>query len=151
MDAPAPDQLISLAPSPSKPWTVCTNNTSTQLVQLEEYGSNIELMEPKTQRVTLNEPGPTDIAEGQSFITASEHCREHLTTNSAVDSNRSKLVQNDRTENYKSQAECLAVFQDIGHVLCKQLHQLQLTIYEAVSYPRAMIPHFHVSTPFVYA
>ncbi|PON27180.1 hypothetical protein TGAM01_v204129 [Trichoderma gamsii] len=116
-----------MASSPSKRETVCTKHPGSDLVQLEEHGSNIDLMAPNTQGVTLNESGPTDIADGDSFITASEHCLEHPTANNAIQSNRSDLVQNDRAENYKSQAECLAAFQVIENALCTHLHQLQLT------------------------
>ncbi|KAM0463160.1 hypothetical protein ACHAPV_003287 [Trichoderma viride] len=116
-----------MTPSPSPSKAVCAENLGSDLVQPGEHGSNTELMAPNTQGVTLNAPGPTDIADGVSFITASEHWLEHPTTNNATGSNRSNLVQNDGLENYKSQAECLAAFQDIEDALCKQLHQLQLT------------------------
>lgn len=147
MDAPTPDQLISLVSSPSKTWTVCHEDPGPDLVQPEEHSSNAELKQPKPQCVTLDEPGTADISDGCSFITASEHCPACSTTNSAIEGNRSNLVQNGRLENHKNQAECLAIFQDIKHVLCKQLHQLQLTIFDAVSYPHATIPHLHMSAP----
>ncbi|KAM0522502.1 hypothetical protein ACHAPE_002093 [Trichoderma viride] len=116
-----------MASSLSKRDTVCAEHPGSDLVQLEEHGSHTDLIAPNTHGVTLNGPGPTDIADGDSFITASEHCLEHPTANNAIQSNRSDLVQNDGLENHKSQAECLAAFQGIEHDLCTQLHQLQLT------------------------
>ncbi|KAL6904167.1 hypothetical protein GGI43DRAFT_432790 [Trichoderma evansii] len=141
MDAPTTDQLIS--PWSSPPKSVCRENLGLDLVQPEEHGSNTELFGPNTHCVTLNEPSIEEISDGESFITASDWCLGN-STNSAIESNRSNLVQNDYLENHKNQAECLTVFQDIEDVLCKQLHQLQLTLFEAVSYPHAMIPHLHI-------
>lgn len=52
----------------------------------------------KRQGVALNERGPTDIADGESFITASGHCLELPTADKAIDSNRNNLVRNDLLE-----------------------------------------------------
>lgn len=142
MDAPTADQLISTVPSLSE--VVCLESSASDLVQLEQHGSNTDFIEPETHRVILNKPGTADISDGESFITAPEYLLRH-STNSAIESNRSHLVQNGPIESYKEQAEGLAIFQDIKHALCKQLHQLQLTIFEAVSYPHATIPHLHMS------
>lgn len=134
-----------MASSLPKTATVCAENPGSDLVQLEEHGSNTGLVALNTQRVTLTEPGPTDIADDDSFITASEHCPDSSTANNAIKSNRSNLVQDVGVEDYKSQAERLAAFQDIKDALCKQLHQLQLTQSKAVSYPYAMIVQLHMS------
>lgn len=142
MDAQTADQLISPWSSPSK--TACRENTGLDLVQLEDHGSNAELFGPNTHCVTLNEPSIAEISDGESFITASDWWTEN-STNNVNESNRSNLGQNGLLENHKKQAECLTIFQDVQHVLCKQLHQLQLTLFEAVSYPHAMIPHLHMS------
>ncbi|KAL9477433.1 hypothetical protein ACSS6W_007274 [Trichoderma asperelloides] len=125
MDASTTDHLISLVPSPLKPVS-----PDPGLVQPEEHSSNTELPEPQTQCVSLNRLSTTEISDGESFITAPEFLPRHL-TNSTIQSNRTNLVQNGLLENYKKRDECLAVFQDIKHVLCKQLHQLQLTLFEA--------------------
>lgn len=122
--------------------TVCAENPGSDLVQLEEHGSNTGLIELSTPGVTLNEPGPTGIADGDSFVTASEHRPESSKANNATSSNRGNLVQDVGPEDDKSQAECLAAFEDIQDALCKQLYQLQLTQSKAVSFLYATIPHY---------
>lgn len=139
MDASTTDHLISLVPSPSMTVSPCPG-----LVQPEEHSSNTELLELQTQRVSLNRPNTTEIYDGESFITAPEFLPRH-STNSAIQSNRTNLVQNGLLENYKKRDECLAIFQDIKYVLCKQLHQLQRTLFEAVSCPHTPIPHLQAS------
>lgn len=134
-----------MASSLPKTVTVCAEDHGSDLVQLEEHDSNTGLVALNTQRVTLNEPGPTDVADDDSFITASEHCPDSSTANKAIKSNRRNLVQDVGLEDYKSQAKCLAAFQDIEDALCKQLHQLQLTQSKAVSYPYVKISHLHMS------
>ncbi|KAK1241265.1 hypothetical protein MKX08_001239 [Trichoderma sp. CBMAI-0020] len=116
-----------MTPSPSPSEGACAENPGADLVQPGEHGSHTELMAPNTQGVTMKGPGPTDVADGDPFITASGSCPELPTANNAIDGKRSTPVQNNGRGNYKSQAECLAAFKDIEDALCKQLHQLQLT------------------------
>ncbi|KAL7924406.1 hypothetical protein ACQKWADRAFT_286655 [Trichoderma austrokoningii] len=130
MDASTSDHFVSPVSSSSK--TVRPAYPSSDFVQLGEHGSYSELVEPRTTCVTVNDPGATSFSEDDSFITAPEHCQEHSTTNNATEGNRSDLVQDGRLESSQSrQAECRAIFQNIEQVLCKQLHQLKHTLFDA--------------------